>query len=144
VLQTDKALQRAEGGFRCRKDPQFPATQFYLNSPQRLIALLMVMTLCLLVDAALEYRLRTALAAPQQTFPAQRGKGGTNQTARWLCQCCTGIHVLLIEGQAAMIMNLTARQQRVINLLGQPYQQLYSCVRVRGVRNGGTKLPRKR
>ena len=90
------------------------------------MALLMVMTLCLLVYAALEYRLRTALAAQQQTFPDQRGKGVTNPTARWVFQCFTGIHVLLIEGQAAMILNLTARHQLVINLLGQPYQQLYS------------------
>ena len=126
VLQTYKAQQRAERGFRFLKDPQFQATQFYLKSPQRLMALLMVMTLCLLVYAALEYRLRTALAAPQQTFPDQRGKAVTNPTARWIFQCFTGIHVRLIEGQAAMILNLTARHQLVINLLGQPYQQLYS------------------
>lgn len=86
----------------------------------------MVMPLCLLVYAALEYRLRTALAAPQQTFPDQRGKAVTNPTARWIFQCFTGIHVRLIEGQAAMILNLTARHHLVINLLGQPYQQLYS------------------
>lgn len=74
----------------------------------------------------MEYRLRTALAAQQQTVPDQRGKGVTNPTARWIFQCFAGIHVLLIEGQAAMILNLTARHQLVINLLGQPYQQLYS------------------
>ena len=126
VLQTYKAQQRAERGFRFLKDPQFQATQFYLKSPQRLMALLMVMTLCLLVYAALEYRLRTALAVQQQTFPDQRGKGITNPTTRWIFQGFAGIHVLLIEGQAAMILNLTARHQLVINLLGQPYQQLYS------------------
>ena len=70
--------------------------------------------------------LRTTLAKQQQTFPDQRGKGVANPTARWVFQCFTGIHVLLIEGQAAMILNLTARHQLVINLLGQPYQQLYS------------------
>ena len=126
VLQTYKAQQRAERGFRFLKDPRFQATQFYLKSPQRLMALLMVMTLCLLVYAALEYRLRTALAEQQQTIPDQRGKLGTNPTARWIFQCFTGIHVLLIDGQAAMILNLTVRHQLVINLLGQPYQQLYS------------------
>jgi transposase len=126
VLQTYKAPQRAERGFRFLKDPRFQATQFYLKSPQRLMALLMVMTLCLLVYAALEYRRRTALAAPQQTFPDQRGKGVTNPTARWIFPGFTGIHGLLIDGQAAMILNLTARHQLVINLLGQPYQQLYS------------------
>ncbi|MFO1432787.1 MAG: hypothetical protein U1F76_22145 [Candidatus Competibacteraceae bacterium] len=90
------------------------------------MALLMVMALCLLVYAALEYRLRTALAEQQQTFPDQRGKGITTPTTRWIFRCFAGIHVLLIEGQAAMVLNLTARHQLVINLLGQPYQQLYS------------------
>lgn len=126
VLQTYKAQQRAERGFRFLKDPLFQATQFYLKSPQRIMALLMVMTLCLLVYAALEYRLRTALTEHQQTFPNQCGNPVTNPTARWIFQCFTGIHVLLIEGQAAMVLNLTARHQLVIDLLGQPYQQLYS------------------
>ena len=126
VLQTYKAQQRAERGFRFLKDPQFQASQFYLKSPQRIMALLMVMTLCLLVYAALEYRLRTALAKQQQTFPNQCGKPVANPTARWSFQCFTGIHVLLIDGQAAMILNLPVHHQLVIDLLGQPYQQLYS------------------
>jgi hypothetical protein len=37
------------------------AATLYLKSPQRIMALMMVMTLCLLVYAALEYRLRQAL-----------------------------------------------------------------------------------
>lgn len=126
VLQTYKAQQRAERGFRFLKDPLFHATQFYLKSPQRIMALLMVMTLCLLVYAALEYRLRTALAEQQQTFPNQCGKPVTNPTARWIFQCFTSLHVLLINDQTALVLNLTARHQLVVDLLGQPYQQLYS------------------
>jgi transposase len=33
VLQTYKAQQRAERGFRFLKDPQFQATQFYREVP---------------------------------------------------------------------------------------------------------------
>ena len=36
------------------------------------MALLMVMTVCLLVYAALEYRLRQALRAQQERFPIRR------------------------------------------------------------------------
>lgn len=123
-LPTYTAQQRAERGFRFLKNPQFQATPFSRKAPQRLMALLMVMTRCLVVDAAVESRLRPALAEQHQTFPAQRGTGVTTPTARWIFQCCAGIHVLLIEGQAAIILNLTARHQLGINLLGQPYQQL--------------------
>jgi transposase len=38
------------------------------------MALLMVMTVCLLVYAALEYRIRTGLTTSQATFPSQKGQ----------------------------------------------------------------------
>ena len=38
------------------------------------MALLMVMTVCLLVYAALQYCIRQALKAHQATFPDQKGK----------------------------------------------------------------------
>ena len=46
--------QKFERGFRFLKDPLFMASSLFLKSPQRLIALMMVITLCLLVYAALE------------------------------------------------------------------------------------------
>jgi len=45
--------------------------------------MMMIMTLCLLVYAALEYRIRETLKAHNQTFPNQKGKPITNPTARW-------------------------------------------------------------
>ena len=48
------------------------------------MALLMVMTICLLVYAALEYRIRTALKEHETTFPDQKGKRIQNPTARWV------------------------------------------------------------
>jgi transposase len=42
----------AERGFRFRKDPQFLASSLSLKKPERIMALLMVMTVCLLVYAA--------------------------------------------------------------------------------------------
>ena len=50
------------------------------------MALMMVMTLCLLVYAALEYRIRQALIQAQQTFPNQVGRMISNPTARWVFQ----------------------------------------------------------
>ena len=38
------------------------------------MALLMVMTVCLLVYAALEYRIRQALRSQHETFPDQKGR----------------------------------------------------------------------
>ena len=48
------------------------------------MALLRVMTLCLLGYAALASRIRTALKAHAATFPDQQGKRLQNPTARWV------------------------------------------------------------
>ena len=71
------------------------------------MALLMVMTVCLLVYAALEYRIRTALKEPAATFPDQKGKRIQNPTARWVFHYFVGIHGLYIPGQGLMILHLT-------------------------------------
>jgi transposase len=54
VLAGYKKQSTAERGFRFLKDPRFLATSLYLKKPERIMALLMVMTICLLVYAALE------------------------------------------------------------------------------------------
>ena len=64
------------------KDPQFLASSLYLKKPERIMALLMLMTVCLLVYAALEYRIRTALKAHGATFPDQKGNPTQTPTAR--------------------------------------------------------------
>lgn len=125
VLQMYKAQGQVERGFRFLKDPQFQANTFYLKSPQRIMALLMVMTVCLLVYAALEYRFRNALAERQATFPDQRGHPVANPTMRWVFQCFVGIHLLLIAGQAPLVLNCKDHHRQVVQLLGSPYERLY-------------------
>lgn len=126
VLQTYKQQAQAERGFRFLKDPRFQAHTLFLKSPQRIMALLMVMTLCLMVYAALEYRLRQALQDTDSTVPDQQGNPSHRPTMRWIFQFFTGIHVLVIDQQNPIVLNLKPPQQHVIQLLGPPYQRLYS------------------
>jgi len=49
VLDGYKGQARAERGLRFLKAPQFLASSLYLKKPERIMALLMVMTVCLLV-----------------------------------------------------------------------------------------------
>jgi transposase len=73
LREGDKGQGHAERGFRFLKDPRFLASSLYLKKPERIMALLMVMTVCLLVYAALEYRIRHALKDHGATFPHQKG-----------------------------------------------------------------------
>src|SRR5215475_12012226 len=125
VLTGDKGQARAERGCGWLKDPQFLACSLYLKKPERVMALLMVMTVCLLVYAALEYRIRTALKEHAATFPDQKGKRIQNPTARWVFHYFVGIHVLFIPGQGLMVLNLTDEHQHLLQLLGKRYAWFY-------------------
>jgi transposase len=50
-----------ESGFRFLKDPWFMVDSVFLKSPQRISALMVVMTLCLLVYNIAQYNLRLRL-----------------------------------------------------------------------------------
>jgi transposase len=125
VLNGYKGQAQAERGFRFLKDPQFLASSLYLKKPQRIMALLMVMTVCLLVYAALEYRIRTVLKEHGATFPDQKSKRIQNPTARWVFHYFVGIHVLYIPGQGLLILNLTDEHWHLLQLLGKRYAWFY-------------------
>ena len=126
LLEGYKGQAHAERGFRFLKDPRFLAASLYLKKPERIMALLMGMTVCLLVYAALEYRIRKALKEHDATFPHQSGKPIQNPTARWVFQYFGGIHLLLTPGQWPLVLNLTEEHQHLLRLLGKPYERFYS------------------
>jgi transposase len=125
LLAGYKGQALTERGFRFLKDPRVLASSLYLKKPERIMALLMVMTVCLLVYAALEYRIRKALKDHDATFPNQKGQPVQNPTARWVFQCFVGIHVLLIPGEGPLVLNLAEEHQRLLRLLGNSYMRLY-------------------
>jgi transposase len=83
------------------------------------------MTVCWLVYAALEYRIRRALQEHSATFPAQKGKRIQTPTARWVFHSFVGIHVLYIPGQGLMMLHLTDEPQHLLPLLGKRYAWFY-------------------
>jgi transposase len=58
LLSSYKAQQNVEKGFRFLKSPDFLTSAIYLKKPERIEALLMVMTSCLMVYASLEHHIR--------------------------------------------------------------------------------------
>jgi transposase len=126
LLAGYKGQKHAERGFRFLKDPLFLASSLYLKKPERIMALLMVMTVCLLVYAALEYRIRTALKTQQATFPNQKGQPIQNPTTRWVFQYFVGIHLLFIPGEWPLVLNLTEEHQHLLRLLGRSYELFYA------------------
>lgn len=124
VLSTYKGQAHAEKGFRFLKHPEFLASAMFLQKPERIMALLMVMTVCLMVYAALEYRIRQGLQQQGHTVLNQVNKSTDQPTARWIFHRFVGIHVLFHQGQCLGVLNLNDFHWHIIRLLG--YETYYT------------------
>ena len=129
MLEAYKAQNvSVERGFRFLKDPLFFANSLYLEKPQRIMALLMVMCLSLLVYSLAERWVRQELKNQEETIPNQVGKPTQNPTLRRVFQMFEGIDVLLIEQNEHIqrtIVNLNEIHSKIINILGKEIKNIY-------------------
>ncbi len=118
-----------ERDFRFLKDPLFFAQSLFLKKPQRLMALLMVVSLALLIYSLAERKLRQALKEMNATIPDQYRKPTQPPTIRWAFQLFEGLDILLVRQNGKIVLrqllNLNPVQQLVISLLGPPVQKCY-------------------
>ena len=80
----------------------------FLKKPERMMALLMVLTGWGLVSAAVEDRLRTVLKDNEATLPDQKGNRLQRPTARGVCHSFVGMHVLRLPGPPYIVLNLVS------------------------------------
>lgn len=118
-----------ERGFRFLKDPMFFTHSLFLKKPERLMALVMIMTLSLLIYALAERQLRLALAEMNQTIPDQKGKPTQTPTIRWVFQLFEGLDVLTIWQNDRIILrqllNLRPVHTHILRLFGKPVHYCY-------------------
>ncbi len=125
VLGVYKSQQSVERGFRFLKSPDFLVSSFFLKKPERIEALLMVMTLCLLVYSALEYKVRQKLRENGEHFPDQLQRPSQNPTTRWIFFCFLGLHIVILNGQRKQVTNLKERHRIILYCLGPSYENFY-------------------
>jgi transposase len=114
-----------ERGFRFLKDPWFFASSFFLKKPSR------IMGISLLVHALAEHRLRSQLAAQDQTIPDQLGKPTRTPTMRRVFQLFDGIDLFITqrgELRFAQVLNLQPIHHQILALLGPTIQQFYNSI----------------
>ncbi len=130
ILTEYKGQAHVERGFRFLKHPMFLASTLFLKKVERIMALLMIMTVCLLVYAALEHRIRKTLKQHHAHVLDQKGKPTQRPTARWVFELFLDVHLLTIVMNAmtlhTLVLNLQDELRTLLVLLGQPYEQLYS------------------
>lgn len=120
-----KAQDQVENGFRFLKDKSFQSNRIFLQNPQRIDALMMVMTLALLVYNVGQYQLRQTLKVKDESVPNQLGKPTQTPTLRWVFQMLSGISCAFIPGQAMMVANIGQREAKLIQLLGEDAMAIY-------------------
>jgi hypothetical protein len=110
----------------------FLASSVFVNKPERLVALSLVLVLRLLVCRVAEHRLHEQPAATGQTISSQVNqvnKPTDRPTMRWVFQCFKGVDVLHIRHgpspAVALVLRLRPLHQQVLVLLGPSYEQLY-------------------
>jgi len=117
-----------ERGFRFLKDPLFYAESLYLKLPQRIMALLMVMTLSLLMYSLAEMRVRSALKEKQCAIWDQKNKRTDRPTVRWVFMIFEDVLLLYtkrgqdVEKQA---MNIREEHRIVLECLGPQFKKMY-------------------
>ena len=126
MLDNYKSQQSVERGFRFLKSPDFLTASLFLKTPERIEALLMVMTCCLMIYAALEHLIRRELVAKEMFFPDMKKKPTQNPTAKWVFWCFIGVHELNVDAESKMVINITARQRIILDCLGERYWGIYS------------------
>jgi transposase len=124
ILCEYKAQQGTERGFRFLKDPLFFTSSVFLKSPERIMALGMIMGLCLLVYNLAQRKLRNALKAANEAIPNQLGKLTDTPTLRWIFQVFRAIHWVCVEGQV-QVVNLTDTHRKILKFLGSASQEYY-------------------
>ena len=122
---------RAERGWRFLQAPPFLASSRARNTPARLMALLLGRTICWLVSAALEYRMRTAREEPAAPWPARKGKRLQTPTARWGCHYCGGMPVWELPQPSPIVINLDRRAPAPTPTPGQAVCQVLQMQRHR-------------
>lgn len=124
ILRTYKSQQSVERGFRFLKSPDFLVSSFFLKKPERIEALLMVMTLCLLIYASIEHQVRRKLKEEDRFFLNQKRKPAQNPTSRWIFFCFLGLHMVFL-GKKRQVSNLKERHDVILNCLGARFRKMY-------------------
>jgi hypothetical protein len=115
---------QAARGVRVLQAPQLVAASLSRKQPARILALVLVLTLCWLVSAAFAYRLRHTLQAPEAPVPDHKGTRMPHPTARGVLQSCGGMQVRLTPEPWPVVLHLTAAHQQLLALRGKPYTAL--------------------
>ncbi len=139
LLSIYKRQSVIERNWRCCKQPQFFLDAIYLKSPSRIDALLWLMSLALLVYAAMEYKLRKALAEAKKKFPLFENRSTDKPTLRCVFQYVDFLRIQILRARDGTICvsNIDPTMQQLLILMGDYWSSYYVDEFYRGTPSNG-------
>lgn len=128
ILKQYKEQSCVESGFKFIKNNMFELDSFFLKTPARITALMMVMTLCLMVYNFAQYNLRKCLEEHDEVLPNQVGKPIKNPTMKWISELMNVIAVVTIisnNQKHRIVTNVKSVHQRIIAYFGKHALTIY-------------------
>jgi len=128
AIETYKSQGSVERGFRFLKDPRFFASSMFLKKPERIEALVTIMTLSLLVYTIAQRRIRKALADQEPFIPNSSKKLIRKPTLKRIFQLFQGISLvtLRLDGYVRIVLDgMTEMRRRVLEALGGKALEIY-------------------
>lgn len=128
LLPEYKGQSTTESGFRFIKNDAFEVSSVFLKKPERIEALMMIMTLCLMVYSFAQHHLRSALERSGETIPNQLKKPTKTPSMAWVCRLFHGVQVLHIQLPTmtqCLVINLTEITRKIIRLFGKQAEYIY-------------------
>ena len=128
ILSEYKGQSGTERGFKFIKDDTFQVDSVFLKTPERIDALMMVMTLCLMVYGVSEYELQQSLQEKNETIPNQMNKPTNTPSLRWvyfLFRVVNELSVTMGGHVQKLVVNLNAVLRRIIGHFGKRASAIY-------------------
>jgi transposase len=128
VLSEYKGQSGTERGFKFIKDDTFQVDSVFLKTPERIDALMMVMTLCLMVYGVSEYELHQSLQKSGETIPSQTKKPTNKPSLRWVYFLFRVVNVLSVatsDHTQKLVVNLNGDLRKIIRHFGERAKAIY-------------------
>ena len=128
MLSEYKDQLHTEQGFRFIKNDTFEVSGVFLKKPERIQALMMVMTLCLMIYNLAQYFLRQALVEQNETLPDQLKKPTQKPTMERVGKMFRNVNVVYLRFETysqELVSNLNDLLRRIIRYFGPVAEKIY-------------------
>jgi transposase len=129
ILSEYKSQNHVELGFRFLKDPHFFTSSFFLKKPERIDALIGVMSLALLVYSVAQRRIRQSLAKTNESLVDPVYGATKRPTFRRIMQMFLGINEVMITIQDVMTKMVTGMnkfRESIVLLISDGAAKIYN------------------